>query len=57
LLTSIQARIALALGVVFLMVEKPDLGNRLLALGVALIIGLASTLGLWRSAARSAAPA
>ena len=42
----IQTRIAIALGIVFLMSVKPDLIVSLLTIGVAIIIGLASSLPL-----------
>jgi hypothetical protein len=45
---SIQTRIAIALGIVFLKIAKPDLGASLLIIGVAIILGLASTLPVAR---------
>lgn len=44
---SIQIRVAIALGIVFLMTVKPGLGGALLTVGVALILGLASALPMW----------
>ena len=41
---SIQTRVAIALGIVFLKTAKPDLGGSLLTIGVAIILGLASAL-------------
>jgi hypothetical protein len=41
---SIQTRVAIALGIVFLKIAKPDLGGSLLTIGVAIALGLASTL-------------
>ncbi len=41
---SIQTRAAIILGIVFLKVAKPDLGGSLLALGVAIVLGIASAL-------------
>lgn len=41
---SIQTRAAIALAIVFLMTVKPGLGASLLTIGVAVIIGLTSTL-------------
>ena len=41
---AIQTRVAIALGIVFLMTLKPALGGSLLALGIAIILGLASAL-------------
>ena len=40
----IQIRVAIALGAVFLMTVKPDLTGSLLAVGIAVLLGLASTL-------------
>ena len=45
---SIQTRVALALGIVFLKTAKPDLSGSLLTIGVAIVIGLASTLPVVR---------
>ena len=45
---SIQTRIAIALGIVFLKTAKPDLGGSLLTIGAAIVIGLASALPLPR---------
>lgn len=39
---SIQTRVAIALGIVFLMTVKPGLGGALLTIGVAVVLGLAS---------------
>jgi hypothetical protein len=44
LAASIQTRVAIALGIVFLKIAKPDLGGSLLTIGVAIALGLASTL-------------
>ena len=41
---SIQTRVGIALGIVFLMTVKPDLGGSLLTIGVAIALGLASAL-------------
>ncbi len=41
---SIQTRTAILLGIVFLKIAKPDLGGSLLAIGIAIILGLASAL-------------
>ncbi len=41
---SIQTRVAIALGIVFLKTTKPDLIGSLLTIGIAVILGLASTL-------------
>jgi hypothetical protein len=45
--TSIQIRIAIDLGIVFLMTVKPDLGGALLTIGIAIALGLASTVPAW----------
>ena len=54
--TSIQTRIAVALGIVFLMTVKPEMGTALLTMGVALILGLASAWPRW-SRSRTKEPA
>ncbi len=41
---SIQTRVAIALGIVFLKTAKPDLGGSLLTIGVVIVLGLASAL-------------
>jgi hypothetical protein len=41
---AIQTRVAVALGIVFLMTVKPDLSGSLLAIGVAAVLGVASAL-------------
>ncbi len=41
---SIQTRVAVALGIVFLMTVKPGLSGSLLTIGIAIILGLASAL-------------
>ena len=41
---AIQTRVAIALGIVFLMTVKPDLGGALLTIGVATVLGLASAV-------------
>lgn len=41
---SIQTRVAIALGIVFLKIAKPDLGGSLLTIGAAIVLGVASTL-------------
>jgi hypothetical protein len=45
---SIQTRVAIALGIVFLMTVKPDLSGSLLAIVIAAILGLASALPILR---------
>ena len=56
LLAVFQVRLAFTLGIVFLMVTKPDLLSGFLEMGAATILGLLSTL-LLRSAARRQGPA
>ena len=41
---SVQTRVFMALGIVFLMTIKPDLTGSLLAIGIATLLGLASAL-------------
>ena len=41
---SIQVRVAIALGIVFLMAAKPGLVGSLLTIGIAIVLGLASAL-------------
>lgn len=53
---SIQTRIAIALGIVFLMTAKPELGGALLTIGVAIILGLVSAWPRW-SRSRANEPA
>ena len=45
---SIQTRVAIALGIVFLKTTKPDIWGSLITIGVAIILGIASTLPLPR---------
>jgi hypothetical protein len=44
---SMHARVAIVLGVVFLMTAKPDLLGSLLVVGGALVLGVASALPAW----------
>jgi hypothetical protein len=44
---AIQTRVAIALGIIFLMTVKPDLGGALLTIGVAAMLGLASALPIF----------
>jgi hypothetical protein len=46
---AIKTRVAIALGIVYLMTIKPDLGAALLAMGIATALGLASALPLLAS--------
>ena len=41
---SIQTRVAIALGIVFLKTTKPDLGGSLITISVAIVLGIASAL-------------
>jgi hypothetical protein len=45
---SIQTRVAIVLGIVFLKIAKPDLGGSLFAIGVAIALGVASALPMAR---------
>lgn len=45
---SIQTRVAISLGIVFLKVVKPDLGGSLVTIGVAFVLGLATALPMPR---------
>jgi len=45
---SIQTRVAIALGIVFLKIVKPDLGGSLLTIGVAVFLGIVSALPTFR---------
>jgi hypothetical protein len=44
---AIQTRVAIALGIIFLMTVKPDLGGSLLTIGIAAMLGLASALPIF----------
>ena len=50
LTVSLQTRVAMAVGIVFLMTVKPGLDGSLLTIVVAIILGLASTLPMTRRA-------
>jgi hypothetical protein len=45
---SIQTRMAIILGIVFLKIARPDLGGSLLTIGVSIVLGLASALPMVR---------
>lgn len=47
---SIQTRVAMALGIVFLKIATPDLSGALLTMGVAIVLGIASALPMLRPA-------
>lgn len=51
---SIQTRIAVTLGIIFLKTAKPDLAGSLLTIGIAIVLGIASALSASR---REKAPA
>jgi hypothetical protein len=46
---SIQTRVAIALGIIFLKIAMPDLGGSLLTIGVAIVLGVVSALPMSRS--------
>ncbi len=50
LLSSWMVRVAVALGVVFLMTVKPELAGTLLTMAAAVAIGIAASLPAWREA-------
>jgi hypothetical protein len=54
---SIQTRVAIALGIVFLMTVKPGLGGSLLAIGAATVLGLAAALPMKRNQRMQERPA
>jgi hypothetical protein len=54
---SIQTRVAIALGIVFLKTAKPDLGGSLITIGVAIALGIASALPMLRRERVQEAPA
>jgi hypothetical protein len=54
---AIKTRVAIALGIIFLMTVKPDLSGALLAMGIAIVLGLASALPLLRRARAHEEPA
>jgi hypothetical protein len=41
---SVQTRVAIVLGIIFLKIATPDLGGSLLTIGVAISLGIASAL-------------
>jgi hypothetical protein len=47
---SIQARVAVTLGIILLKIAKPDLATSLLVIGLAVVVGLASALRIPRGA-------
>ena len=45
---SIQTRVAVVYGIIFLKTAKPDLAGSLLAIGIAVVLGIASALPMFR---------
>ena len=45
---SIQTRVAIALGIIFLKIAKPESGGSLLTIGVAMVLGIVSALPMLR---------
>ncbi len=54
---SIQTRTAIALGIVFLMVIKPEWVGSSITIGIAVLLGLALALPMWRRGRAKGAPA
>ena len=54
---SIQTRVAVALGIIFLKIANPDFVGSLLTIGAAIILGIASTLPMFRPVRAHAASA
>jgi len=54
---SIQTRVAIVLGIIFLKIATPDLGGSLLTIGVAIVLGIASALPMVRRMRAQGAPA
>lgn len=54
---SLQIRVTIALGIVFLMTVKPGLVGSLLVIGVAIVLGLASALPVFRRERAQEGPA
>lgn len=48
LLISIQTRVAIVIGIIFLKIAKPDLGGSLLIIGVSIVLGFASAWPMHR---------
>lgn len=46
---SLQTRVAIALGIIFLKIAKPDFGGSLLTIGVATVLGIVSAVPMFRS--------
>ncbi len=54
---SVQTRVALALGIVFLKIAKPDFSGSLLTISAALVLGVVSALPMYRRTRMQAGPA
>ncbi len=54
---SIQTRVAIALGIIFLKIAKPDWGGSLITIGIAIVLGAASVLPIFRRERARAASA
>ena len=54
---SIQTRVAVALGIIFLKIAKPDFVGALLTIAVAILLGIASALPMFRTEQAHAASA
>jgi uncharacterized membrane protein len=46
---SLRTRVAVGLAIVYLMIGKPDLGESLLVVGAALVLGAATGMPQWRA--------
>ncbi len=53
--SSVLIMLALLLGIVYLMTIKPDLGDSIVAIAVAAVLGAAASLPLWRPRTRQSA--
>ena len=54
---SIQTRVAIALGIVFLKIAQPDWAGSLITIGIAIVLGIASALPMFRRERAQAASA
>jgi hypothetical protein len=54
---SLQTRVAIALGIIFLKIAKPDWGGSLITIGIAIVLGAASVLPMLRRERAQAASA
>ncbi|HLO13330.1 MAG TPA: hypothetical protein VK206_00775 [Anaerolineales bacterium] len=53
---SIQTRVAIVLGIIFIKIATPDLGGSLLTMGIAIVLGIASVLPMSRRVRVQAGP-